>query len=184
MSVIVSMLRGVNLGPYNRIKMDALRDLYESLGFEDVQTYVQSGNVVFRTKEKNEAKLRNRIEDAIEKKFGFRPDVILRTTAEMRESVAKNPFAKRRGIEPPKLLLTFLAEEPNADAKKKLLRIKADPELVYLLRRNLYIYFPEGLARPKLPWMSVVKALGTTGTGRNWNSVLKLLEMAENLESA
>ena len=184
MPVFVSLLRGVNLGAHNRIKMDALRDLYESLGLTDVKTYVQSGNVVFRAKEKDEAKLRSRIEIAIEKKFGFRPDVVLRTTAEMREAVAKNPFAERRGIEPDKLLVTFLAEEPSAEAKKKLAGIKADPELLYLLGRELYIYFQEGLARPKLPWMAVVKTLKTTGTGRNWNSVEKLLEMAEELEAS
>ncbi len=184
MPVFVSLLRGVNLGAHNRIKMDVLRGLYESLGFSDVKTYVQSGNVLFRTKDKDETKLRSRIEAAIEKKFGFRPDVVLRTTVEMRETVAKNPFSKRRGIEPEKLLVTFLTEEPSAEAKKKLAEIKTDPELIYLIGRDLYIYFPQGLARPKLPWMTVVKTLKTTGTGRNWNSVEKLLEMAEKLEAS
>ncbi|HEY1464296.1 MAG TPA: DUF1697 domain-containing protein [Terriglobales bacterium] len=184
MPVIIALLRGVNVGVHNRMKMDALRDLCQSLGFTDIKTYVQSGNVVFRTKEKDEAKLRGRMEAAIEKKFGFRPDVILRSTAEMREAIAKNPFAKRRGIEPDRLLLTFLAEAPSTEAKKKLAEIKIDPELLYLIGRDLYIYFPEGLARPKLPWMSVVKALKTTGTGRNWNTVEKLLQMAEELEAS
>lgn len=169
---------------HNRIKMDVLRDLYESLGFSDIQTYVQSGNVLFRTKDKDEAKLRDRIEAGIEKKFGFRPDVVLRTTAEMRTTVAKNPFAKRKNIDPASLLLTFLAEEPSAEAKKKLTEIKTDPELIYLIGRDLYIYFPQGLARPKLPWMTVVKTLKTTGPGRNWNSVEKLLKMAEKLEAS
>jgi uncharacterized protein (DUF1697 family) len=186
MPVFISLLRGVNVGGYNRIKMDALRGLYESLGFSDVKTYIQSGNVLFRCndKEKDEKKLRNRIEAAIEKKFGFRSDVILRTTAEMRGAVAKNPFKKRRGMEPDKLLLIFLAEEPSAEGKKKLAEMKAYPELIYLVGRELYIYFTEGLAGSKLPWMSVVKALKTSGTGRNWNSVEKLLEMAEELEAA
>lgn len=184
MPVFVSLLRGINVGAHHRIKMDALRDLYQSLGFSDVQTYVQSGNVLFRTKDKDEAKLRDRIEAAIEKKFGFRPDVVLRTTVEMRTAVAKNPFAKRKNIDSASLLVTFLAEEPSADAKKRLTEIKTDPDLIYLIGRDLYIYFPEGLARPKLPWMTVVKALKTTGTGRNWNSVEKLLEMAEELEAS
>lgn len=184
MPVVIAMLRGVNVGGHNLIKMDALRSLCTSLSLEDAQTYVQSGNVVFRTKEKDLAKLRARLEAALEKKFGFRPDVILRTTQEMREAVANNPFAKRRDIEPNKLLLTFLMNEPGAEAKQKLLQIKADSEEIYLKGRELYIYFSDGLARPKIPWMSVVKMLGTTGTGRNWNTVLKLLEMAEKLETA
>jgi uncharacterized protein (DUF1697 family) len=184
MPVIVSLLRGVNVGPHNRIKMDALRNLYESLGMQDAQTYVQSGNVVFRSKEKDLAKLRSRIEAGIEKMFGFRPDVILRTTAEMREAIQKNPFAKRRGIEPSKLLVTFLAEEPGVEARKKISEIQADPEELYLAGRELYVYFPNGMARPKVNWMSVVKALKTTGTGRNWNSTIKLLEMAEKLDAS
>jgi uncharacterized protein (DUF1697 family) len=184
MSVVISMLRGVNVGGHNLIKMDALRGLCTSLNLEDAQTYVQSGNVVFRTREKDLAKLRIRLEAALEKKFGFRPDVVLRTTKEMREAVANNPFARRHDIEPSKLLLTFLANEPGAEAKQKLLQIKTDSEQTYLNGRELYIYFSDGLARPKIPWMSVVKMLGTTGTGRNWNSVLKLLEMAEKLETS
>ena len=77
MGVMISMLRGVNLGPHNRMKMEELRAVYESLKLQDPRTYVQSGNVLFKTKERDEAKLSSRIQDGIEKKFGFRPDVIL-----------------------------------------------------------------------------------------------------------
>src|SRR5467141_4381483 len=111
MAVIISMLRGVNVGGHNKIKMDALRALYESLKLRDAQTYVQSGNVIFRTEERDIARLTKRIEEGIERKFGFRPDVVLRTAAEMREVVARNPFAKRLGIEPGKLLVSFLASD-------------------------------------------------------------------------
>src|SRR5579875_3037792 len=97
MPVVVSMLRGVNLGPHRRIKMDALRALYESLGLRDAQTYVQSGNVVFKTRERNMASLAKRIEDEIERVFGFRSDVVVRTSGELRAAIAKNPFAGRRG---------------------------------------------------------------------------------------
>src|SRR5215467_14648050 len=79
MTVVISMLRGVNVGGHNKIKMDALRALYESLKFEDVATFIQSGNVVFRTKERDLAKASRRIGDGIEKTFGFRPGVVLRT---------------------------------------------------------------------------------------------------------
>ena len=103
MTVIISMLRGVNVGGRNKIKMEALRALYESVKLHDAQTYVQSGNVIFRTDERDLLRLAMRIEDGIEKKFGFCPDVILRTAAEMRDVIARNPFAKRRGIEPGKI---------------------------------------------------------------------------------
>lgn len=182
MAVIVAMLRGVNVGGHNQIKMEALRALCEALGLQDAQTYVQSGNVVFRSKERNLVALTKRIEDAIEQGFGFRPAVIVRTTSELKAAIAKNPFARRRGIDPRKLLVTFLADEPSLDAQDRVLRIKAEPEELYIDGRQVYIYFPNGFARPKLSWVAIGKMLGTSGTARNWNSVTKLLEMAEKLE--
>jgi uncharacterized protein (DUF1697 family) len=182
MAVIISMLRGVNVGGNNMIKMEALRALYGSLGLKDAQTYVVSGNVVFRTKERNLIALAKRIEDAIEQSFGFRPAVIVRTTSEIRDAIARNPFAKRRGIDPRKLLVTFLANLPSAEARERVLKIKADPEELFIDGREVYIYFANGMARPKLPWATIGKMLGTPGTGRNWNSVTKLLEIAEKLE--
>jgi uncharacterized protein (DUF1697 family) len=184
MAVIVSMLRGVNLLSHNRIKMDALRALYESLGLRDAQTYVVSGNVVFRTKARNLSALAKRIENAIERSFGFRPRVILRTTSELKDVVARNPFRSRRDIEPSKLLVTFLESHPAAEALEQVLKIKADPEEMHIHGREVYIYFPDGMGRSKLSWVTVEKKLKTSGTGRNWNSVTKLLEMAERLEAA
>ena len=182
MTVVISMLRGVNLGPHNRVKMDALRSLYESLGLRDPQSYVQSGNVVFRTAAKNLVQLGRRIEDAIEGRFGFRPDAILRTTAELREAIARNPFAGRDGIEPAKLLVTFLAWDPGATAREQVLKLNGGPEELRMEGRELYIYFPNGQARPKLKLTEVERALKTPGTGRNWNTVRNLLDLAETLE--
>jgi uncharacterized protein (DUF1697 family) len=184
MTVIISMLRGVNVGGHNKIKMEALRALYESLKLRDAQTYVQSGNVIFATDERDIARLTKRIEDGIERKFGFRPDVILRTAAEMREVIARNPFATRRGIEPSKRLVTFLASDPDAEAREKTLQIKCDPEELRIDGRQLYIHFPNGIGRSKLSWAALDKALKTPGTGRNWNSVTKMMEMAEKLEAS
>ncbi len=184
MPVIISMLRGVNVGGHNKIKMEALRALYESLGLRDPQTYVQSGNVVFRTDKRDLAKLAKRIENAIERGFGFRPSVILRTSAELRDAIARNPFATRSGIEPSKLLVNFLVSDPGAKTRDKVLSLKTDPEELRMEGRELYIYFPNGMARPKMSWAVLEKTLKTPGTGRNWNSVTKLLEMAERMEAA
>ena len=184
MPVIISMLRGVNLGPHNRVKMDALRALYESLGFNGVRTYVQSGNVVFRTDSRDMARLATKIEDAIERKFGFRVDVIVRTTAEIRRAIANNPFAGRRNLEPDKFLVTFLAGDPDPEARKKVLQINTEPEELRVEGREIYMYFPNGMARPKLTWSQVATKLKTSGTGRNWTTVHALLAMAEKLESS
>ncbi len=184
MTAIISMLRGVNVGGHNKIKMEALRALYESLKLRDAETYVQSGNVIFRTDEKDLSRLAKKIEDGIEGKFGFRPDVILRTAAGMREVIARNPFAKRRGIEPGKLLVSFLASDPGEEGREKLRQMKCDPEEMRIEGREIYIYFPNGAGRSKLNWAGLGKMLKTTATGRNWNSVTKMLEMAEKMEGS
>jgi uncharacterized protein (DUF1697 family) len=184
MAVIISMLRGVNVGGHNKIEMEALRALYESLKLRDAQTYVQSGNVIFRTDERDMSRLTNRIEDGIERKFGFRPDVILRTAAEMRDVVARNPFAKRRGIEPGKLLVSFLASDPGEEGREKIRQMKCDPEEMWIEGREIYIYFPNGAGRSKLPWARLDKVLKTPVTGRNWNSVTKMMEMTEKMEGS
>ncbi|MGH9495361.1 MAG: DUF1697 domain-containing protein [Candidatus Sulfotelmatobacter sp.] len=183
MPVYISMLRGINVGLHNRIKMDALRTLYESLKLEDPRTYVQSGNVIFRTKEKNTVKIAAQIQNAIEKKLGCSPTVILRTTAEMKKAITANPFANRRDIVPGKLLVTFLAAEPASDAQFALDKFKDYPEEIHLMGRELYIYFPNGAGKSKLPWSQVERLIKVTGTARNWNSVTKMCEMAEALEN-
>jgi uncharacterized protein (DUF1697 family) len=184
MPVIVSMLRGVNVGGHHKIKMDALRSLYESLGLKDAQTLIQSGNVVFRSTERNLPKLATRLEVAIEQEYGFRPPVILRTVAQMREVVAGNPFATRRDIDPGKLLVWFLAGPLGKEAAANVRAIKTDPEELQIAGNEVFVYFPNGQARPKLSWPAVEKAVKVSGTGRNWNTVGKLLEMAESLEAA
>jgi uncharacterized protein (DUF1697 family) len=184
MAVVIAMLRGVNLGAHNRMKMDALRELCGTLELRDAQTYVQSGNVVFRTRERTSVALARKIKDAIEKKFGFDPEVILRTTSEMREVIARNPFARMKDINPGKLLVDFLASDPGAEARAKVAAIKTDPEKLHVEDRELYIYFPNGAGRSKLSWTALEKMLKTPGTARNWNSVTRLLAMAEELEAS
>jgi uncharacterized protein (DUF1697 family) len=184
MPVLISMLRGVNVGGHNRIQMDALRKLYESLKLEAPRTYVQSGNVIFRTKEKNLPALAKKIQSAIERECGFRPEVILRTTEELRRAIAANPFASRRDVEPGKLLITFLTAEPGPGAQATLLGLKEHPEELHLKGRELYIYFPNGAGKTKLPWPAVEKLFKTTGTARNLNSAMKMLAIAEELEAA
>ena len=179
------MLRGVNVTGNKRIPMEALRQLCESLGLREAQTYIQSGNVVFRTNAKDLAALARRIEEAIEKKFGCRPGVTLRTPAELKEVIARNPFAKRQGIEPAKLQVHFfLTTSPSAEMRSEILRLKSGhAEEIVFGSRELYIYFPDGQGQSKL-WPALDRALKKSATGRNWNTVTKLLEMAERMESS
>ena len=183
MLVLIAMLRGVNVGGHNQIKMEALRELLVSLKFTSPQTYVQSGNVIFQSSEPDLDKVAKRIQRGIEKKFGCRPEVVLRTADELRAAVAKNPFAKRRGIDPAKLLVSFLAGKPLPGASEELARQKFGPEELHLVGREIYIYFPNGMGKTKLPWSRLDKILGPPGTGRNWNSVTRMLQMAEAQEA-
>jgi len=183
MPVVVSFLRAVNVGGHASIKMADLRALYESLKFKDVQTYIQSGNVVFRTDEKDLPKLSKRIQAGIEKRFGVKPGVMLRTSEEMRGIVARNPFAKRRGIEPGKLLVYFLEEELSANICAQLRALPLASEELIPSGKELFIYFSNGMGKSKLPWGRLEKICAVPGTGRNWNSVTKLRTMAEALDS-
>ena len=137
MTIVISMVRGINVGGHNLIKMDALRELYASLKFENPRTYVQSGNVVFGTRERNMEKMAHRIEDAIEAQFAFRPDVILRTVEEMREVIARNPFGS--DLDPAKLHVHFLKSEPEKEAHEKVRGIKVGPEKLHLDGRELSV---------------------------------------------
>jgi uncharacterized protein (DUF1697 family) len=154
MAVIISMLRGVNLGK-RRMTMDALRALYESLGLRDVQTLVQSGNVVFRTEQKGMDALAKKIESAVEREFGFHSDVILRSAS--REVIERNPLAKRADLEPNKFLVWFLVSDPGDEIRKRVRAVKTDPEEVHIDGREVYIYFPNGMARPKMKWPAIEK---------------------------
>ncbi len=182
MPVLISMLRGINVGPHNRIKMDALRAMYESLDLQNPRTHLQSGNVIFRTGEKNRNKLAANIQEAIEKCFKCRPAVILRTTPELRLAIAATPFDSRK-LDPSRILLTFLADTPSPDTHAHLAALKSYPEEIHLNGRELYIYFPNGVGKSKLPWSQVERLLKVTGTARNWNSVLAMLQIAEEMNA-
>jgi uncharacterized protein (DUF1697 family) len=180
----VAMLRGVNLPGYQKIKMEALKNLCTSLGLRDVQTYIQSGNLVFREDTEDSGTLARRLEDGIEAKFGFRPAVIVLTASELSKVIASNPFAGRSGIEPNKLLVVFMNSIPTRQAQDKVLAMPCDPEELRFNGREVYIYYPNGMARPKLPLVRLEKALQCSSTGRNWNTVNKLMAMAEALEGS
>jgi uncharacterized protein (DUF1697 family) len=180
----VAMLRGVNLGSHQKIDMKALRTLCTSLGLRDVQTYIQSGNLVFREEGEDLATLARRLEKAIESGFGFRPAVIVRTASELRKVIAKNPFAGRAGVEPNRLLVVFMDSAPAKQARDQLLGLPCEPEELRINGREVYIYYPQGMAHPKISLVRIEKTLQCASTGRNWNTVNKLMAMAEALEGS
>jgi uncharacterized protein (DUF1697 family) len=180
MAVVIAMLRGVNVGGRHKVKMDALRELCDSLHLRGACTHLQSGNVIFNAPDRAVATLAAKIEGGIERTFGFHCDVILRTPAEMKEIISRNPFEGRE-VDPAKFLVYFLARDPGNDARARISKMDTGPEELHMAGRELYIYFPNGMARPKLSMAALDRALKTPGTGRNWNTVTKLVEIAERL---
>ncbi len=183
MAVIISLLRGINVGGHNKIKMDALRELYEGLGLQNAQTYLQSGNVVFQVKGRDHTKIAKRVEDAIVQKFGFRIDVVMRTSSELGDVISRSPFASRRGLDPSKLAVIFLKETPSPECLRAALKIQTAPEELHIAGGEAYAYFPNGMGRPKMSWPAIERALKTSGTNRNWNTVTKLFELAQAMEN-
>lgn len=178
MAVWIGMLRGVNVGGAHKLPMERLQSICTALGFEKPQTYIQSGNVVFEASESDRLVLAAQMEDELEREFGFRPAVILRSAAEMREVVARNPFAGREDVAPNKLLVTFLDCDPGEAARLAVRGIPVNPEELFIEGSELFVHYPAGSGKSKLPVAKIDRAHGRVGTSRNWNSVLKLLAIA------
>ena len=183
MAIVVALLRGVNVVGHGKIKMEDLHELCASLKLRDVRTHIQSGNIVFQTTGRDLDRLSLRIADAIDRKHRFRPSVICLTAAGLKEAAARNPFAGRAGLEPSKLGVCFLSSEPSPEARAKLLQLKTEPEELHVGIQELFIYFPNGMGRPKVSMAAVERTAKTPMTVRNWNTVEKLIAIAEEIES-
>jgi len=182
MPVYIAMLRGINVGPHKRMKMEKLRASCEALGCQQVKTYIQSGNVVLQAAKLSASSLAKRIQERIVADFGFASDVILRTREEMQKIVARNPLLREPGIDPSKLHIIFLPEAPAAEAIKKLEALTLVPDRIRHSGKEVYFYFPHGVSGSSLWNQNLDRVLSITGTMRNWNTVTKLNEMASECE--
>ena len=179
MPTAIALLRGINVGATRSLPMERLRELCEQVGMHDPRTYIQSGNVIFEAAKKDLSGLAKNLEAAIEADRGFRPSVVVRTRDELAAAIEGNPFAARAKFEPAKLLVMFLKSKPAAGAQHALDGVKRGAEQMRLVGRELFIEFPDGIGRSKLALAAVEKALGVPATGRNWNTLLNLLAMAD-----
>ena len=181
MPTYIAMIRGINVGGHKRVKMDQLRAGCENLGFEDVKTYIQSGNIVFRAAKMSDVALAKKLADCITRDFGFSADVFTRTNQEMNRVIENNPLLREKGVDGSKLHVVFLAEKPAPASLKKLQELTLAPDRVRSLDREIYFYFPNGVSGSSLWKHPLDKVLRITGTMRNWNTVNKLYEMAREL---
>lgn len=179
MPTYVALLRGVNVGGHAKLPMADLRRVLESLGYDDVRTYVQSGNAVFNTKgKKKTADLTEQIERAIGAELGLEPKVLVRTSDELQSLIAANPFADPEVL-PTQLHVMFLSAAIPAKTLASLDGTSYRPDQFKMGDRGLYLLLPNGLGRSKLPPYLSEKRLGVTTTTRNWNTVTKLAALAK-----
>lgn len=183
MPAYISLLRGINVGGHNKVPMERLRKLCEGLGFEQVKTFIQSGNVVFEAAKRSPAELSLKIEKKILAEFGFPVSVVTRTADELGKAIAANPFVKESKAEPAKVHIAFLPHAPKADAVKKLETLATKTEQLRHSGQEIYLYYREGMGRAKLTGSVIERVLGVSATARNWNTVTKLYEMAEENSS-
>ena len=173
----IALLRGINLGATNRVSMPELRELIEGLGHKDVQTLVQSGNVVFTARAKP-ATLEKQLAEAIEEQLGVKSKVVVRTRDELAAVIDANPFPDTPN--PKKNLhVTFFDGEPDTSVTKELEATDFGADTLAFREREVYIAYKDGMGRSELAKQLGKAKLGVTATDRNWNTVTKLLEMAD-----
>ena len=178
MTRVVALLRGVNLAGKRRVAMPELRDRLTELGYEDVQTYVASGNVLLSSSvapRTLERKLTSQLSDWL----GFDVPVLVRTRAELAAVVKRNPLGSVVD-NPARYQVAFLSAKPKAAAIRKLEEIDVAPEQFVVHGRELYAWYPGGSGRSKLAALLTDSRLGVGSTARNWNTVTKLLELADD----
>jgi uncharacterized protein (DUF1697 family) len=178
MKSYIALFRGINVGGSGILPMKDLVEILEAIDLEDVKTYIQSGNVVFRSSEDNAERIAAQISAAIRKRLGFEPQVLLLEPAELRRIIDANPFPEAI-VEPKTLHLSFLASEPDNPDLESMEKLKKDSERFVLKDRMFYLHAPEGIGRSKLA-ANIEKLLGIAATSRNWRTVTKIMELASD----
>jgi uncharacterized protein (DUF1697 family) len=179
MTTWIALLRGINVGGSRRVPMADLRAALEGIGLDDVRTYIVSGNVVFRSRRSNAAALTRAIETAIERRFGFPVAVVLRTAAEMRAVLAADPIPDGSAADPARRYAVFLSTDPSPDRLAAIDPAVVAPDVFVAGDRVIHAWYKGGLQASKLAGRLTDRGLGVTATARNWNTVRKLVEIAE-----
>jgi len=182
MEKYIAILRGINVSGSKMIKMDDLKLSMSELNFKNIETYIQSGNLVFKYTKTNQHDLAKKIKYKIQKDFGFQVPVIVKNSQELNFLIAHNSFINERNEPVDKLHVTFLAEEPPVGWREKLAGIDANSDEFIILKDVIYIFCLNGYGRTKLNNNYFEAKLKISATTRNWKTVIKLAEMI-NAES-
>ena len=185
--IYIALFRGINVGGKNLLKMKELVELFQKLGLQNVKTYIQSGNVVFTHKKKGKELIENletlsqKITKTIQKNYHFEPKVLILALQKFEKIVALNPFLEKENISKT-VHVSFLDKIPTKPDLEALEALKQKKEEFSLIEDIFYFYAPEGIGRSKLA-AQLEKKLGVCATGRNWRSVCKIQELANNIGS-
>jgi len=175
-AVWIALLRGINVGGHRKVRMAELRALAETLGLEEARTYVQSGNLVFRSSERARAAIEARLAGALAERFGFDVGVVARTLSDWEGAITANPFPEAASA-PKTLHAFFLARPADAGANGRLNEYSRTDERFEIVGDTLYLLTPSGIGRSKFA-AAAERLVGVPATARNWNSVLNIAEMA------
>jgi uncharacterized protein (DUF1697 family) len=173
----IALLRGINLGSRNRVSMPELRDLLSELGYGDVRTLLQSGNVVL-TSRAGADRVARELESAIADRLGVTTAVVVRTRDEIADVIERNPLADV-AEDPKRYQVSFLSDAPAPDVVRELEAADVAPEQLVVSGREIYVWHAGGIQRSPASKLLADERLGVTATARNWNTVTKLLELAD-----
>jgi uncharacterized protein (DUF1697 family) len=174
MTIHIALLKGINMAGHKQVAMADLRDLVTQLGFVDVRSLLQSGNLIFRGRARSRASMERLLETEAEKRLALRTDFFVRSAVEWNGIVAHNPFREEAERDPAHLAVMFFKDAPDADAVKALKAAVTGPEVIRADGRQAYVTYPNGFARSRLTTTLIERKLETRCTGRNWNTVLKI----------
>lgn len=179
MKTYISILRGINVSGQRKIVMTDLKALYESFQFKDVTTYIQSGNVIFKTRDDNSNnELAEKIERAIYEKYNFSVPVIIRSAEEMKHIISVNPFLQNKNINTEKLHVTFLEKNPEEKNLESIKTFDFPPDQFIIIDKEVFLHCPENYGETKLSNKFFESKLKVSATTRNWKTVNKLYEIA------
>jgi uncharacterized protein (DUF1697 family) len=181
MQTYIALLRAINVGGNSKIAMADLKAMLADLGVDNPQTVLQTGNLVFQTATSTCDKLEDKFEKALAERFELTTDVFVRTAEEWRHAIAANPFAKEAANDPSHLLIMPLKKAPTKPMVQELQTAIHGREFVAAVGRELFIVYPDGIGRSKLTNKLIETRLATRGTGRNWNTALKLEQLANSV---
>ncbi|RAV22849.1 DUF1697 domain-containing protein [Paenibacillus contaminans] len=179
MNTYIALLRGINVSGQKLIKMAHLKEVFETMPFGRVRTYIQSGNVLFESDDRNTDELCVRIERKLKEVYGFDVSVVIRSVGDLDAIIARNPFLVDMLKDGEKLYVSFLSKEPAAEAMEKLMSYRSEADDFQIIGREVYLLSRQGYGKSLISNNFVEKKLGVIATTRNWETVNKLAVMGK-----